>query len=380
MNITIIALLYVILINVVTFVIYGIDKLKARKSSWRIPEATLLWLAVCGGSIGAWLGMKVWHHKTLHKKFKYGVPAILVVHVIMLMLLGGAAYLIEYSLNPGGKDVKDNESYQYLDDNYPGTTQWIDDMLEKGILRDTFVVNSEGLRLHAYHATHDKAKGTVVLVHGYTDNAIRMMMLGKLYYDSLQFNIILPEHVRHGKSEGKTIQMGWLDRKNVEKWIDIADAKWKGCPIYLHGISMGAATVMMCSGDPLPVSVKGIIEDCGYTSVWDEFSGEIKNQFHLPVHPLMDIASLMCKVRYGWSFKEASALEQVRKSTLPILFIHGDADTFVPTSMVYPLYEVKGTGYKRLWIGKGSEHAFSYRDHREEYYKEVVKFVKNTDK
>ena len=80
-----IALIYLAVINVVTFFMYGIDKWKAKKSKWRIREAALLGLAVLGGSIGAWLGMKVWHHKTQHKKFKYGVPAIIIVQLALIV-------------------------------------------------------------------------------------------------------------------------------------------------------------------------------------------------------------------------------------------------------------------------------------------------------
>ena len=69
------------ILNVITFFLYGIDKWKAKKNRWRIPESTLLLLAVLGGSIGAWLGMKIWHHKTMHKKFKYGIPLILVLQI-----------------------------------------------------------------------------------------------------------------------------------------------------------------------------------------------------------------------------------------------------------------------------------------------------------
>ena len=74
-------------INAVTFIVYGIDKYKAKKAKWRIPEATLLLLAVLGGSIGAWMGMKVWHHKTMHKKFKYGIPAILLIQIALMTYL-----------------------------------------------------------------------------------------------------------------------------------------------------------------------------------------------------------------------------------------------------------------------------------------------------
>ena len=78
---------YLLAINVVTFIVYGIDKYKAKKAKWRISEATLLLLAVLGGSIGAWMGMKVWHHKTMHKKFKYGIPAILLIQIALMAYL-----------------------------------------------------------------------------------------------------------------------------------------------------------------------------------------------------------------------------------------------------------------------------------------------------
>ena len=78
---------YLLAINVVAFIMYGIDKYKAKKAKWRIPETTLLLLAVLGGSIGAWMGMKVWPHKTMHKKFKYGIPAILMIQIALMAYL-----------------------------------------------------------------------------------------------------------------------------------------------------------------------------------------------------------------------------------------------------------------------------------------------------
>ena len=78
---------YLLAINAVAFIMYGIDKYKAKKAKWRISEATLLLLAVLGGSIGAWMGMKVWHHKTMHKKFKYGIPAILLIQIALMAYL-----------------------------------------------------------------------------------------------------------------------------------------------------------------------------------------------------------------------------------------------------------------------------------------------------
>ena len=80
-----------IAINTITFLVYGLDKLKAKKGKWRIPESTLLLLAIIGGSIGAWFGMKVWHHKTKHKKFKYGIPLIIILQLGVLLYLSKAA-------------------------------------------------------------------------------------------------------------------------------------------------------------------------------------------------------------------------------------------------------------------------------------------------
>ena len=78
---------YLTAINITVFIVYGIDKLKAKKGRWRIPESTLLLLAVVGGSMGAWCGVRVWHHKTLHKKFKYGIPLILAIQIGLLLYL-----------------------------------------------------------------------------------------------------------------------------------------------------------------------------------------------------------------------------------------------------------------------------------------------------
>ena len=87
LDMTKILIVYLVTINIATFFVYGIDKWKAKHSKWRVTEAALLLLAVLGGSIGAWLGMKVWRHKTMHKKFKYGIPLIIIVQVAVILLI-----------------------------------------------------------------------------------------------------------------------------------------------------------------------------------------------------------------------------------------------------------------------------------------------------
>ena len=260
----------------------------------------------------------------------------------------------------------------------------------QGALKDFYIENDRGETLHALYvaAAHPTLK-TAVIVHGYTDNAVRMLMIGYLYSKEMGFNILLPDLYGHGMSEGNHVQMGWKDRLDVLQWTETADELFgrnhadsiasRSTKMVVHGISMGAATTMMVSGEVehgqyQQPFIKCFVEDCGYTSVWDEFRGELKEQFGLPAFPLLHTASWLCRQEYGWDFREASALEQVKKCTLPMLFIHGDADTFVPTWMVYPLYEAKPEP-KELWIVPGATHAMSYKDYPQEYTEHVKKFV-----
>ena len=170
------------------------------------------------------------------------------------------------------------------------------------------------------------------------------------------------------------IQMGWKDRKNLIMCAREAERLF-GDTIILHGISMGGATVMMAGGDDeLPQSVRAIVDDCGYTSVWDEYVGEMKKQFSLPAFPILHFTNLINKLCLGWSFTEASALEAVACTRVPMLYIHGDNDTYVPTEMVFRLYRAH-RGRKSLWLSPGSIHARSYDDHPGVYTQKVRNFI-----
>lgn len=311
----------------------------------------------------------------MKKNIRYGLLGLLAVAVVALT--GGSFYMLGYSLTPKdnkGKDIPG--SYEYMHSKYPFITPWLDSLQTTGALRDTFIINRKGRQLHAMFASAAKPTDkTAVIVHGYTDNAIRMLMIGYLYNNDLNYNILLPDLQDNGLSEGPAIQMGWKDRLDVLNWMNIAnDIFGKRTQMVVHGISMGAATTMMVSGEAQQPFVKCFVEDCGYTNVWDEFSFQLKDMFGLPEFPLMYTTSWLCNAKYGWNFQEASSLEQVKKCSLPMFFIHGDADTYVPTRMVYPLYEAKSEP-KELWIVPGATHAMSYKDYPQEYTERVKKFV-----
>jgi fermentation-respiration switch protein FrsA (DUF1100 family) len=309
---------------------------------------------------------------------KKAIKYIAIVLVTLLVVVTAAGfYMLDLSLRPGlnnGKDV--TESYRYMFDEYPYIKPWVDSLQAVGALRDTFVVNAEGVQLHAiYAAAVQPTRKTAVIVHGYTDSSVRMLMIGYLYNKVLDYNILLPDLQNCGLSGGDAIQMGWKDRLDVLQWMDIANKIYGGqTQMVVHGISMGAATTLCVSGEPQQPYVKCFVEDCGYTSVWQQFEKELKEMFGLPPFPLLYAASALCEPRYGWNFREASPLKQVAKCRLPMLFIHGDADKYVPTWMVYPLYEAKPEP-KELWIVPDAAHAVSYKENRDEYTRRVLRFV-----
>lgn len=311
----------------------------------------------------------------MKKSLKYGLTGFILA--LFLLTGGGSIYMLNYSLSPNQNKGKDlSTSYQYMYKEYPFLRTWVDSLQTLSALCDTFITNPDGIRLHAIYIKAVPATNkTAVIVHGYSDNSIRMLMIGYLYNNALRYNILLPDLQDHGLSEGSAIQMGWKDRADVLQWMDVANRIFGGhTQMVVHGISMGAATTMMVSGETQQPYVKCFVEDCGYTSVWDEFNYELKSRFGLPAFPLLYTTSALCQLKYGWNFKEASALKQVKKCHYPMLFIHGGADTYVPTRMVYPLYKAKPEP-KKLWIVPRVPHALSYKTFPAEYTWRVGTFV-----
>lgn len=311
----------------------------------------------------------------MKKRLIYSLVALLVVFAAATTY--GSFYLVDYALKSAPESHCKN--WGKAMDWYPELKPWLDSIKTEGAWSDTFAIMPDGLRAHAVCIKSRKAEErTAVVVHGYTNNSIDMLHIARIYNKEMHYNVVLPDLHGHGLSQGDDIQMGWFDRLDVLKWIDLAPKMFStvgdSMRLVVHGISMGAATTMCVSGEHTPDYVKCFVEDCGYTSAWDEFAHELRGRFSLPEFPLLYTASWLTQAKYGWSFKEASPLKQVAKCKKPMFFIHGDKDTFVPTWMVYPLYEAKPQP-KQLWIAPGSEHAFAYRDHREEYIKKVEAFV-----
>lgn len=309
----------------------------------------------------------------MQKKVLYWIVGI--ITLVLILTVSSSEYFLRYAMHRYSDAYDIEERFTSFKSEYPQCASWIDSIRQSKALRDTFVMNRDGLKIHAFYlASPDSISHTAVIVHGHRSSAIDMMHIGYMYNKDLRWNIILPDLVAHGQSEGEWIGMGWKDRLDVIQWVRVANGTFPSTEIVVHGISMGAATTMCVSGEKTPDYVKAFIADCGYTSVFDEFAGEMKKQFHLPTFPMLNILSLTNKIKNGWSFQEASPLHQIIKSNKPLLLIYGDTDNYVPTTMAETLYGVK-TGKKSLWLAPGSRHANAYKDHPEEYTAKVKNFL-----
>lgn len=303
----------------------------------------------------------------------------LVIATILVILISGLGFVGNYfynlALNPdtpkdmifGTPEEQENTSGQVLDTD-------IDWLLNNSNYSDEYITSFDGLKLHAYKVINKTPSDKwAITVHGYTSEGLNMSSYAKKYYD-MGYNILIPDLRGHASSEGDYIGMGWDDRLDIISWINSIIKNDKNAEIVLHGVSMGAATVTMASGEDLPNNVKAIIADCGYTSVWDEFAYQLKALFSLPEFPILDASNIITKLRAGYNLKDGSCIDQVKKSTTPILYIHGDKDDFVPYYMMKELYDATNSEKEMLTI-KDAEHAKSSEVDPKTYWTTIYNFT-----
>ena len=239
--------------------------------------------------IAMWVNTRVdiWLKEIQEKMRKIGIASALVLVVLVILGLYGASnYMLNYSLNYPKEERMTAEHWKNrMKNECPWMIGWMDSVYQHHCVKDTFVTMPSGYKAHAIYLYAPKTtEKTAVVVHGYQVRSEGMLHIAYLYNHDMGYNVLLPDLYGHGESEGDHIQMGWKDRWDVIRWSEIANEifKVKKTRQVIHGISMGAATTMAVSGEKTPDYVKCFVEDCGYTSVWDEFSAQLKEQFGLP--------------------------------------------------------------------------------------------------
>lgn len=237
------------------------------------------------------------------------------------------------------------------------------------------ILSQDNLILNAYFIAAPEATNCyVILCHGYKNSALSMAEYAFVYHQA-GWNVLVPDHRSHGYSQGRYITMGWKEHQDLILWANSVIDQNPHAQILLHGISMGAATVMMAAGSPeLPPHVVAAVEDCGYTSLPDELEDKISHGLGLPAFPLVPVTSLLSRIQIGNFLGAVDCVEAVSHSKIPILFIHGENDVFVPFWMLEELY-VAATCPKIKLVVPRAAHAQSQGVNPQLYWSTVEFFI-----
>ena len=239
---------------------------------------------------------------------------------------------------------------------------------------DKYITSRDGHKLHAYMFQADKpSKKFIIGIHGYRSYSRPEYAPYTEFYRKEGFNMFLPDDRAHAPSEGDYVGFGVLDRLDCVDWAKyVVETYGDDVEILLHGVSMGAATVLAASGEEdLPPQVKGIISDCGFTSAFEVLKFQLKNMAHLPSSDkVLPKVEKICSEKAGFNFHEYSAIEQIKKAKVPVLFVQGEKDNMVPAHMAKDLYEVCPTKKKLLMV-KEAGHGESIAFAPEEYYQDI---------
>ena len=304
---------------------------------------------------------------------------------VLLVLLGimtGGLFLVAYIIFKNSYGRKDSDKNMAL----PGP-EWAKEYHERYIAgclwnRDVpgqtwYLTSRDGLTLEAkFVPAKGEAVRNIILAHGYQSVYYKDFSEIAQWYVENGANILFISQRASIGSGGKYLTMGIRESEDLADWAMMMDRKTGGkLPMYFHGISMGAATVMMAQGEALPVNMRGIIADCGFTSPWDiSVAGSRQWYPWLPAKLLGSAVGLYCHTKAGFWLREKNTVDILKKAKVPTLFIHGMMDDFVPPHMTVKNYQACAAP-KSLMMSEEATHALSWFYDTEKYKKAVLEFI-----
>ncbi|WEV45684.1 alpha/beta hydrolase [Streptococcaceae bacterium ESL0687] len=312
---------------------------------------------------------------------------LLVIVAILIIGLGFVAWFISGAIvqkdnkwyakvghSLANPDIDQNQTDPYAiierKQNERAQVFWQDKLTEK------IVISSfDNLKLKAnLYKVNPTSNKWIIGVHGYRSTGQRDMQLVVEQLSKNGYNFLIPDMRAHGESEGKIITMGHKESMDLLEWINLLIEREPEAEIILFGGSMGATTTMLVTNNNLPVQIKGAVADCGYTSLELEFQSLFKRVFKLPKFPIVNFMSLFIKSLAGFSIKDVDVTRSLKNNDLPILFIHGTADKFVPHQMAYQNNEAT-RGPKEIFMVENAPHLSSYIYEEKNYFETVNEFL-----
>lgn len=240
---------------------------------------------------------------------------------------------------------------------------------------EVYIKSFDGLKLHGKYYEQNKTAPTVIMMHGYHSSADFEFSGIYEFFHEKGWNFLLCDQRAHGKSEGKFLTFGEKENKDCYEWVKYIDEKTNG-DIYLMGVSMGCSTVLMTLQHDLPENVKGVIADCGFTTPEEIVRKVVGKDYKLPAGILMPFLNYFAKNLGGADFNSCDTREILKKNKIPVLFIHGDIDKFVPYYMSEENFEACGS--KKMFLKTHAEHAASYWTETKNYRQLLNDFIEWT--
>ena len=234
--------------------------------------------------------------------------------------------------------------------------------------------SQDGRRLVATHySPADPGKKWAILVHGYGRDQRYAGDYAEVYLEH-GYQVLTPDLCASGETEGQYITMGVKESAEIAVWAAKIKETDPDAEIVLHGVSMGAATVMMAAArDDIP-GIVAVIEDCGYTSAYEMFSNQLGVIFGLPEFPIMNCVDIVSGLKTGAKVSDAAPIRSVKQIKVPVLFIHGDADKLIPPEMMEQLYSACVAKKEKFTVA-GAGHGDSMKTDSEKYWTSIFEFL-----
>lgn len=252
--------------------------------------------------------------------------------------------------------------------------------LKKSPLETVEITATDGEKLVGHWYACPNAKRVIIAMHGWRSAWYKDFCGISGFWQSNGCSVLYAEQRGQGESGGAHMGFGMTERFDCANWVTWAISKTEGkLPVYLAGISMGASTVLMAGGSPLPDQVKGIMADCGFTSAHDIWKHVVEESTPLSYNLHSRAVDRICKEKIRFGTKDYTTLDALKSCMVPVIFFHGTDDSFVPVEMTYENYKACAAP-KRLYIVPGATHAMSYMVDTEGYESAVLSFWSEFDK
>lgn len=246
-----------------------------------------------------------------------------------------------------------------------------------GLASDRIYIKSyDGLKLAGSYYKCNDSDTTILLFHGYRSDGRFDFACVVKYYIELGLNVLVVDQRANGESEGKLITFGIKERHDVLSWIEYVNKTYSPKNIFISGVSMGATTVMMASNLELPHNICGIIADCGFTDPPEIIKKVALQAFKINADPILPSLNAMCKLFGGFDLYETSTVQSLAESDIPIFFIHGKCDGFVPYEMTETSYNA-AKAEKYICLVDNADHGISFLVDTENIQKQISTFIKS---